>query len=71
MSGAAAPGQWPFGFSFVEHGLQVMSFPILLSFRENSFVLIVGCLPHTSFMLSFIHNMVGTKERQQRDKTYI
>jgi len=64
MSGAAAPGQWPFGVSFIERGLRVMSSPILLSFHENSFVSIVGCLPHTSFLLSFIHNMVETKERQ-------
>ena len=68
--GAAAPSLWPFGVSFVERGLCVMSTLFLLSFRENSFVLIVGCLPHTSFLLSFIDNMVETKERQQRDKIY-
>jgi len=64
MNGAAAPRQWPFGVNFVERGLRVMSFPILLTFHENSFILIVGCLPHTSFLLSFVHNMVEIKERQ-------
>jgi len=35
-----------------------------------SFVSIVRFLPHTGFLLSFIHNMVETKERQNKDKTY-
>jgi len=63
-NGTATPGQWPFGVSFIERGLRVVSSPVLLSFCKNSFVSIVRCLPHTGFLLSFIHNMVETKERQ-------
>jgi hypothetical protein len=58
------------GVNFVERGLCVTSSLILLTFHENLFVSIVARLPPTSFLLSFIHNMVETKERQQRDKTY-
>ena len=68
--GASPPGRAPkddrsFGVSFVEHGLRVMPSLFLLTFRESLFVSIIGCLPHTSFLV-ILHSQHGGDKRETR-----